>query len=82
MLNYMGRNSVHCLGYPLTANQTNNSNLFPNFRGAAVYRMSWACSCQQTHNNADIHNESCIFLFSNFPIGCIFFSTLHIQSLS
>lgn len=69
----MERTSVHCLGYPLTASQTNNSNLFPNFHGTAVYRISWAYSLQQIHNTADIHNESCIFLFSNFPMDCIFF---------
>lgn len=73
MLNYTERTSVHCLGYPLTASQTNNSNLFPNFHGAAVYRISWAYSLQQIHDTADIHNESCIFLFSNFPMDCIFF---------
>ena len=67
----MERTSVHCLGYPLTASQTNNSNLFPNFHGAAVYRISWAYSLQQIHNTTDIHNESCIFLFSNFPMDCI-----------
>lgn len=45
-LNYMERTSVHCLGYPLAASQANNSNLFPNFPGAAVYRILWVCSLQ------------------------------------
>lgn len=65
--------SVHCLGYPLAVSQTKNSSLFSNFPGAAVNRISWACSLQQVHNNADIHNESCIFLFASFPTDCVFF---------
>lgn len=73
MLNYMEPTSVHCLGYPLTASQTNNSNRFPNFPGAAAYRISWACSHQQTHNNAGIHIESYYFFFQRFPVDCIFF---------
>lgn len=67
VLNYTEHTSVHCLGYLLTVNQTNNSNFFTNFLGAAVYRISWAGSFQQTHNNTDIRGKekkSYIFLSS------------------